>query len=233
MDMDGPAGDKGAYALAPTKKKMVIKNENVFSWNKYNKEKVTYGLFSRVSPDGRYVVSAVDESVYVANYLDFRFLQTFFPTKGILAVYDREKRAIKPLPGADDANYIQGNPVWSPDGKTIVFIRAKAITSFPPGRPPAKEANDPNETQIKYDLYSIPFNNGRGGQAVSLKGASNNGMSNSFAKFSPDGKWIVYVQAKNGLLMRPDSKLFIIPAKGGNPRRYDTQHLVVMENLLR
>ena len=36
-------------------------------------------------------------------------------------------------------------------------------------------------------------------------------MSNNFPKVSPDGKWIVLVQNKNGLLMRPDSKLYIVP----------------------
>jgi tetratricopeptide (TPR) repeat protein len=35
---------------------------------------------------------------------------------------------------------------------------------------------------------------------------------------SPDGRWIVWVQAANGQLMRPDSKLFIVPAAGGRAR---------------
>jgi tetratricopeptide (TPR) repeat protein len=44
-------------------------------------------------------------------------------------------------------------------------------------------------------------------------------MSNSFPKVSPDGRWIVFVQARNGQLMRPDSQLFIVPAEGGEARR--------------
>ena len=43
-------------------------------------------------------------------------------------------------------------------------------------------------------------------------------MSNNFPKVSPDGKWIVFVQNKNGLLMRPDSKLYIVPFDGGKAR---------------
>jgi Flp pilus assembly protein TadD len=35
---------------------------------------------------------------------------------------------------------------------------------------------------------------------------------------SPDGRWIVWVQNKNGLLMRPDSRLYIVPFEGGKPR---------------
>jgi tetratricopeptide (TPR) repeat protein len=101
----------------------------------------------------------------------------------------------------------------------LVFLRAKAAEPYPAGRPPALFANDPNETQIQYDLYRIPFNEGRGGKAEPIPGASQNGMSNSFAKISPDGRWIVFVEAHNGLLMRPDSELYIIPAQGGTPRR--------------
>ena len=43
-------------------------------------------------------------------------------------------------------------------------------------------------------------------------------MSNDFPKVSPDGRWIVFVQNKNGLLMRPDSKLYIVPFDGGKAR---------------
>ena len=80
-------------------------------------------------------------------------------------------------------------------------------------------ANSPDETQIQYDLYRIPFNGGKGGEAERIEGASQNGKSNSFPKVSPDGKWIVFVQAHKGLLMRPDSQLFIVPAGGGTARR--------------
>jgi hypothetical protein len=83
----------------------------------------------------------------------------------------------------------------------------------------AEYANDPNETQIQYDLCRIPFNNGKGGRAEPIAGASGNGMSNSFPKVSPDGRWIVFVQSRNALLMRPDSQLYIVPAEGGQARR--------------
>jgi len=218
MDMDGPSGDKGSYAIAPITPRMAIGKDQVFTWNSFNPQGETFGLFSRVSPDGRYVVSAVNEKVFVSNYTDFRFLQTFYPTRGILAVYDRATKKIAALPGADDPAYIQGNAVWTPDGRTIVFIRAKAADNIPKGSRPVK-ANDPNEIQIKYDLASLPFKGGRGGEARLLPGASANGKSNSFPKVSPDGRWIVWVQAANGLLMRPDSELYIMPLSGGTPRR--------------
>ena len=156
---------------------------------------------------------------YVANFPDYRFLQVFYPTGGILAWYDRTTGQLQPLPGADDPRYVQANSTWSPDGRYLVFARAEARDPRPPGSTLATHANDPNEVQLRYDLYRIPFNDGKGGQAEPIRGASGNGMSNSFPKISPDGRWIVYVQARNGLLMRPDSQLHIVPAEGGEARR--------------
>ena len=160
----------------------------------------------------------VQGSFYVANFKDYRFLQVFYPTRGILAWYSRESGVLQPLPGADDPRYVQANAVWSPGGDYLVFARAEARDPYPEGVPRAERANDPNETPIQYDLYRIPFNDGKGGKPEPIAGASRNNKSNSFPKISPDGKWIVFVQANNGLLMRPDGKLYIVPAEGGEAR---------------
>jgi tetratricopeptide (TPR) repeat protein len=68
-------------------------------------------------------------------------------------------------------------------------------------------------------LYRVPFNEGRGGRAEPIAGASHNGKSNFFAKFSPDGKWIIFCKAENYMLLMPDSELYIVPAEGGKARR--------------
>ena len=220
MDMDGPGGDKGAYVLADVSPHMVLDDEDVFTWNDYpgkTKELNTFGLFSQVSPNGRFVATMVNEKIFITNYLDVWFPQAFYPTAGIVVVYDRQTGRIESLPGADDPAYVQANPTWSPDQKTILFARAKARSAVPDGPRPAY-ANDPNEPRIQYDLYRVPFRNGKGGTPEPVPGASNNGMSNSFPRFSPDGEWIVFVQARNGMLLRPDGKLHIIPAEGGEPR---------------
>jgi tetratricopeptide (TPR) repeat protein len=147
----------------------------------------------------------------------------------VLAWYSKETGKLQPLPGADDPNYVQTAAFWSPDGKYLVYSRAAARDPYPPGGQRATYANDPNETQIQYDLYRIPFNDGKGGTPERIVGASENGMSNNFPKVSPDGKWIVYVRCKNGLLMRPDSKLYIVPFAGGEARPLES-NLPVMNS---
>jgi len=241
MDVDGPKNDKGLYAMFPVQPQAEIRKENVIAWSTFRGKlggKLRVGFMSQVSPDGQYVVTSINdpgrgqsdyerrldpkdlaENYYVANFKQYRFLQVFYPTRGILAWYSKQSGLLQPLPGADDPRYVQTTATWSPDGKYLVFSRAEARSAYPEGSKLAERANDPNETQIQYDLYRVPFNDGQGGKAEPIAGASRNGMSNSFPKISPDGRWIVFVQARNGQLMRPDSQLYIVPAEGGQARR--------------
>jgi tetratricopeptide (TPR) repeat protein len=227
IDVDGPANDKGLYAVVPVERHISIRNKDVVQWNTDGQAgKARVGFMSQVSPNGRYVMStfagsAVDISntYYVTNFKDYRFLQVFYPTRGILEWYDRSSGKRQPLPGADDPRYVQTDGIWTPDGKYIVFARAEAKDPYPEGQPKALHANDPNETQVQYDLYRVPFNDGRGGTPEVIVGASHNRKSNNFPKVSPDGRWIIFVQCLNGQLMRPDSQLYIVPFDGGEARR--------------
>jgi tetratricopeptide (TPR) repeat protein len=241
MDMDGLQRNRGMYILAPVRPEMMILTDEVLQWRTAKEElrgNVRVGFMSQVSPDSRYVVTTINDAVldgarrpssspsesipsnyYVANFKDYRFLQVFYPTRGVLCWYSRATGILQPLHGGDDRRYVQMGAVWSPDGKYLVFARADAKDPNPKGVPAAKFATDPNEVQIQYDLCRIPFNAGEGGAPQPIEGASHNGMSNSFPKVSPDGRWIVFVESRNGMLMRPDSQLYIVPAKGGQARR--------------
>jgi hypothetical protein len=193
MDLDGPKNNKGLYALFPIRPQATIRDENVIQWSSYRGKlggKLRVAFMSQVSPDGQYVVTTMSDpgqgqtdyqrrqapedlhqNYYVANFKDYRFLQVFYPTRGILAWYSKATGMLKPLPGADNPRFVHTNAVWSPDGSYVVFARAEARDAYPEGSTLAERANDPNETQIRYDLHRIPFDEGRGGEAVPIAGA--------------------------------------------------------------
>ena len=230
MEVDS-ANDKGSYTIAPIEEHISLTKDKIMTWSDYKRDEgdPTFGLLAQISPDGKNVVCMVkDRSVMVPKDESIMFSQLFFPIQGILVNYNMASKTFSALAGADDPEFAQANPSWSPDGKYLVFARAKAYhLKNLEKRPGGGVLLTPEECTeflregkgFTYDLYRIPFNAGKGGEPVAVPGASNNGMSNYFAKFSHDGKWIVFCKARNFMLLMPDSELYIMPAEGGEPRR--------------
>ena len=229
MDVDRN-GDKGGYLLAPVTPRMQIDNGHFISWNNFRPEdgQSSMGLFTKVSPCGRYLVSTVKETSLFAMLPDIWFSQLFFPIEGHLAVYDQAEHQFTALPGADRTDAVQTCPAWSPDGQTVAFARSPVDATLvnlmqdKKYLTPAKGetiADLNRRYRIRFDLYTLPFNHGNGGKPRPLKGASQNGRSNFFPRYSPDGQWIAFNQSDTGLVLQPDSALYLVPAKGGKARR--------------
>jgi hypothetical protein len=228
LDLDAGLRDKGGYFISPIKDTILFNPANYMSWSKIEKRR-TFGLFSKMSPDGRYIVTTVKDRVVMKNFPvnpveNIIFSQLFFPVNGHLAVYDRQTNILRELPGANLEEYVQSNAIWTPDGKNIIFSRAEALPRdsdiYQINVQDADLINKyvKREKTLKFNLYIIPFNDGNGGEAVPIKGASNNGKSNYFPAVSPDGKWLVFCQAETFMLLMPDSRLFIVPVGGGKAR---------------
>ena len=227
MDVDY-GSDKGSYVITEVQPTTILGKNKIISWSDYRRQdkESTFGLLSQISPDGRYVISTVKDRSVFAAVDDLFYSQRFFPVAGILVVYDRQTKQFFPLRGADDRRYVQSNPVWSPDGKTLLFARSESYTLAGLKDPSSAVVESDEVTEFfeggkkfRYDLYQIAFNEGRGGEPAPLAGAAGNGMSNYFPRFSPDGKWIVFCQSDSFMLLRPDSTLYLLPSAGGTPRK--------------
>ena len=102
MDVDY-ANDKGSYVIKAVSEQMTLDKDNIITWSDYQREEEhpTFGLLSRVSPDGRYVVSTVkDQSVFVPRP-GLAFSQLFFPIQGILAVHFAGHREDRRVTGSE------------------------------------------------------------------------------------------------------------------------------------
>ncbi len=232
MDVDA-RDDKGAYAIASLQKETVFSEDSIIHWSDSQDGKFTYGLLSQISPDGRYVVSTLRDCEIFVDRKDLEISQLFFPFKGILVVYDRLKKTYTELEGANDTLFVHSNPCWTPNGKNIYFTKAVAKhhheSGIHNGSVPKPEDHSKYQTfedlymsrdsLMKFDIYKVPFNDGKGGDATPVNGASNNGLSNYFPKISPDGKWLVFCQAESFMLLQKDSKLNIVSVEGGEPRQ--------------
>ena len=93
------------------------------------------------------------DSYYVTNFMDYRFLQVFFPTRGILEYYNR---------ATDCASRCRAPTIRSTCRLMAYGVPTASTSSLPApkhaihGRRDncsATHATDPNETQIQYDLY--------------------------------------------------------------------------------
>lgn len=227
MDVDID-GDKGNYMLIRDKDRATVAREDLVSWNDRPTPAgapYSFGLFTALSPSGRYAVSTVGEHSLFVSLDDKAFSQLFYPVTGFIGVYDVDVARHANLAGASDERCVQTSPAFSPDGRTVAFSRApidptllKAVTSGQVrAEPHSASIFELNEKYpFRFDIWTVPFNEGRGGEPTPLQGASDNGMSNYFARYSPDGKWIVFTQSPTGLVLQPFSRLMIVPAAGGN-----------------
>ena len=228
LDMDY-RGDKGGFVLAEVAPRIGIRRENVISWNDMDRQakNPSRGLFARISPDGGHVLATVKERPFLIRINDPAYSQLFFPLTGRIAVYDVGLRSFSFLPGADDPDIIQTNPVWSHDGRTVAFARGQASQDLwdALGKKKVLDAAPGEDIfslnrkhRMQFDLWHVPFGQGDGGIASPIQGASGNGLSNYFPRYSPDGRWMVFCRAETGLVSQPGSRLAIIPAGGGSAR---------------
>lgn len=168
---------------------------------------IQMSTFMAWSPSGRYLAFSANQQLVTFAPTVFETQFAGQPTSD-LAIYDVEEGTAYLLPGATDPHRLEMLPRWSLDGSSIVFCSA------PVGRHPA---------QTLYDLHQIVFDGGSGGESRPVAGAANNGRSNYFPRFSPDGKWLSFCQSDGGILMKSSSDIFLLPADiSGPPRRLES-----------
>jgi hypothetical protein len=108
-------------------------------------------------------------------------------------------------------------PDWSHDGSKIAYTSTDATSDGRVGRGP-NGTKDPTVC----DIYTVPFNGGKGGSAAPVAGASDPTAAEYYPDFSSDDKFIAFnrLPATSGnIYYRAEAELYIVPASGGEPTR--------------
>ncbi|NOZ19625.1 MAG: hypothetical protein GXP25_00900 [Planctomycetes bacterium] len=169
--------------------------------------KIQMTTFMAWSPDGTKLALSANQQVTAFEPIVYETQSAGEPTSDI-AVFQPEQETVALVPGASDPDHLEIYPRWTLDGKSIVFCWASA------GYHPEL---------IHYDLHVVPYNGGKGGKAVPIKGASQNGRSNYYARFSPDGKWMSFCQSNGGSLIKSSSDIYLMKSDfTGEPHRLES-----------
>ena len=158
MDLDGPQNDKGLYAISavqprtyhPERRRDRLEVLSRTSLRGTDARRLHVAGLSRRAvrrrpPCG--VDQDLSRNYYVANFKDYRFLQVFYPTRGILAWYDRDDRAAAvPAGRRRPALTCRPTPSGVPTANTWCSRAPRRKDAYPEGGKIAEYANDPNET---------------------------------------------------------------------------------------
>ncbi len=113
-------------------------------------------------------------------------------------------------------------PDWSHDGTRIVYTSTDSTADGHVGWEPGKNVQPPTTV----DLYTVPFNAGKGGNAAPVMGASNPADAEYYPDFSADDALIAFTRVANfkslqtdddgkKIYYRPQAEVYVVPSNGG------------------
>lgn len=139
-------------------------------------------------PSGRYIAYSVNKTAQVFHSHDPNRIEVFDSNSDVV-VYDIERNTILTSKELSHPDWFETWPTFSPEGDYLYFTTTEAR--------PMPESFD----QMKYSLCRIAFDPTTGtlGEKVdTLVNSSDTGMSSSFPRISPDGRFLMYTQFDYG-----------------------------------
>jgi WD40 repeat protein len=102
-------------------------------------------------------------------------------------------------------------PTWSHDGANVIYSSTAG-------------GNSDGALQTgATDLYMVPFNDGNGGMAKPIDGASDPAFEEYYPAYSPNDQLVVYTRVAKGNRMyaNKNAEIAVVPARGGKTIRLD------------
>jgi Tol biopolymer transport system component len=168
--------------------------------NTKTSQTISPGVYPAWHPGGRYVAFSVNH-IAQAFYATPDHRREAIDTLSDLILYDTETNKITNCAAIASKNRFETFPTWSPDGRYLYYISAIALA-------PDKYK------EIRYDLLRIAFNPGtrQFGTVDTVVSSFRTGLSVSFPRISPDGKYLLFCMTKFGnfTIWHKDSDLYLM-----------------------
>ena len=167
---------------------LLVNRDKIEKLNTKTKETISPLVYPSWHPSGKYVAFSVNTTKQAYHLNDKNRIEVYDEASDVV-VYDVEKQEIITTNKLFSKEAFETFPTFSPDGKTLYFCSAEA-------RPIPQEYE-----KVKYHLCSISFNpeeRSFGSQIDTLYNAQKDGMSASFPRVSPDGRYLLYTLSGYG-----------------------------------
>jgi hypothetical protein len=167
------------------------------------------------NPDGRHIAATCNRFL---GHLPANARLYYFEAlekRGDLVVYDTQTNTLSTTESVFGHEYIETHPCWSPDGKYIYYCRGKDV---PIVEPKDWEKSDFDLMRISYDVAA-----GAWGTPETVKAFSEQGVSCSFPRPSPCGKYVLHVLADKTTypIHQQSSDLYLLDLDSKEDRRLD------------
>jgi hypothetical protein len=157
-------------------------------------------------PSGRYVAFSVNKTQQNFFNHDKNRIEVYDSASDVV-VYDVQKHVIAYSPLTKSPKAFETFPTFSPDGKSLYFCSAAAVSPMPE-----------RYKEVKYNLCRIDFNPRNmtfGNKVDTIVNARKMGKSISFPRISPDGRYLAFTLHAYGnfSIWHRDADLYIVDLK--------------------
>jgi len=172
---------------------------------------ISAGVYPSWHPDGRIIAFSVNNIVQMFHSAPGPKVDVI-DTLSNVVIYDTETKKVSTCEALSTKENFETFPSWSPDGKYLYYCSARAI--------PLKEYD-----KIRYDLLRIAYNpeSNQFGNVDTVVSASKIGLSVSFPRVSPDGRYLLFCMSDYGnfSIWHPESDLWLKDLKTGEIKKPD------------
>lgn len=186
----------------------LVEDNQIRKLSASTKQHLSAPVYPSWHPSGKYIAFSVNKTAQSFHQNDRNRVEVFDSASDVI-VYDVEKDEILTCGLLSGKESFETFPTFSPDGKTLYFCSAKALSM------PA------SFDKVAYSLCSIsfdPINQSFGSEVDTLYNANEERKSVSFPRVSPNGKFLMYTLSDYGnfSIWHKDADLYMVNLSSGN-----------------